>query len=114
MEINGDGFKIKFESDQSTIFFSGSLSLHGMQGYSDINKLLSQVVDQQLETITLNLKRLKFLNSSGINTILKFVIKVRNGKRSKLVVIGDNNTTWQKKSLQHFQLLMPELLLNLE
>ena len=63
--------------------------------------------------ITLQLKNLQFLNSSGINTLSKFVIRVRNEKQSEVLVQGTEKFPWQSKSLRNLQRLMPELRLEI-
>lgn len=114
MELKGEKYSVTFDSPTSTIVCRGALRLHGTAGYSDIMNMFDDAVERAAGTITLNLRELQFLNSSGINTISKFVIKVRNRNESKLVVLGSNNYPWQKKSLKNLKRLMPGLTLEME
>ncbi len=114
MEIHGDNYDINYDSGTATLTCSGSLRLYGPTEYAPILELLNGVVEERPPAITLNVRDLKFLNSSGINTLSKFVIKVRDLKESGLVVQGSSLFSWQGKSLKNLQRLMPELTLELE
>jgi hypothetical protein len=75
---------------------------------------LNELADQEPATITLDLRELEFLNSSGINVISKFVLKVRQKNTSQILVRGSKTIPWQGKSLKNLQRLMPSLQLELE
>ncbi|NET54260.1 MAG: hypothetical protein F6K09_38340, partial [Merismopedia sp. SIO2A8] len=69
---------------------------------------------QQPKVITLDLKKLEFLNSSGISMLSKFVINVRKKNASQIQVKGSTSIPWQSKSLKNLKRLMPKLELVLE
>ncbi|KPA13211.1 hypothetical protein MHK_006595 [Candidatus Magnetomorum sp. HK-1] len=114
MEITGENFAITYDSKSFIITIQGALRLYGSDGYSQILKLFDNVVDESPEIITLDLKGLHFLNSSGINAISKFVIKIRNKKLSKLFVKGAKKYSWQTKSLKNLKRLMPDIILEFD
>lgn len=114
MEIKTEHYSIYYEKLTETAIFNGSLRLGGMEEYEPIVQLLNDVAEQQPPTITLNLRELEFLNSSGINVLSKFVIKVRQKGNIQMIVLGSNNVPWQGKSLKNLQRLMPSLQLVLE
>ncbi|EDZ94935.1 MAG: hypothetical protein ABWU14_02690 [Limnospira maxima] len=72
-------------------------------------KLLNDVLDIEPSPITLNLRELQFLNSSGINMLSKFVIKVRQKKNMNLVLLASSKIPWLGTSLKNLQRLMPSL-----
>ncbi len=111
MEIKGENYQISYDSDSSTIHCQGTLRLYGKLGYAEIVTLLDNVMEEKPESITLDLSDLKFLNSSGINAISRFVIKVRNQNHSRLVIKGADAYPWQRKSLKNLKRLMPDLTL---
>ncbi len=114
MEISGENYSVVYDPSNATITCKGSLRLYGTEGYAEVMALFNEVVEQDPDTITLKLHDLQFLNSSGINTLSKFVIQVRNQKGSHLVVRGTHKFPWQGKSLKNLQRLMPDLQLVLE
>jgi hypothetical protein len=113
VEIQSDSYTVAYDPALQTVTFIGALRLAGMEEYAPISQLLSDVLEQQCEKVTLDLRQLEFLNSSGINMLSKFVIKVRQQNKSNLTVIGAQMTPWQGKSLKNLQRLLPTLVLEL-
>ena len=114
MEIKGENYTIGYESDTATVNFQGSLRLVGMAEYKPIIEILDSAIAENPSTITLNLRELHFLNSSGISMLSKFVIGIRKKKTISIVVKGSKKIPWQGKSLKNLQRLMPQLTLELE
>ncbi|MDY6806377.1 MAG: hypothetical protein SXA11_21575 [Cyanobacteriota bacterium] len=114
MEIKTENYSVRYEEETTTVILEGSLRLNGMQEYGPIVKLLNDVVESGVSTITLNLKQLEFLNSSGINVLSKFAIEVRKKKNIKLIVKASKTIPWQAKSLKNLQRLLPTLSLEVE
>lgn len=114
MEVRGEDYCVTYDPTTATVTCQGSFRLYGVGGYEPIMELLNHVADQKPPCITLNLKELEFLNSSGINTISKFIIRVRNNKASELIIKGNHLVSWQGKSLENLQRLMPTLKIKLE
>ena len=114
MEIVGENYRVTYDQHTATITCEGSLRLYGASGYSSIVELFNKVADQKSPALTLNLEALQFLNSSGINVLSKFVIRVRNNKTSKLMVQGTEKYPWQSKSLTNLQRLMPDIELEIK
>lgn len=113
MEIKTEEYSVFYESSTETIICQGSLRLSGMEEYEPIVKLLNQLTEKEISKITLDLRKLEFLNSSGINVLSKYVIRVRQKGTIKMVVQGSKNIPWQGKSLKNLQRLMPALQLEL-
>ncbi|WP_017304230.1 slr1659 superfamily regulator [Spirulina subsalsa] len=114
MEIKTNSFEVEYNKEINTVKFQGSLRLSGMDEYAPIVELLNQIADQNPSTLTLDLRALEFLNSSGINVLSKFVIRVRQNKEMGLTVQGSEEIAWQTKSLKNLQRLMPSLTLELQ
>ena len=113
-EIQGQDYSIQYDLESVTVYFKGELSLGGPADYAPIVQLLDEVANPEPSTITLNLKKLEFLNSSGISMLSKFVIAVRKKKTIQLLVVGSNDVPWQQKSLKNLEKLLPTLKLELE
>lgn len=113
MEISGENYVVIYDAESVTITCKGSFRLRGSEEYAPIVELLNQVADDNPSTITLNLQELQFLNSSGINTLSKFVIKLRKQTSTQLIIKGSHQYPWQGKSLKNLQRLLPTLTLDL-
>jgi hypothetical protein len=116
MEIKTSDYHISYDNTTSTIYCQGSFRLGGTDEYTPIADLCNQVADlePQPAVIRLNLRQLAFLNSSGINMLSKFIIRVRQKENILVVVQGSQKIPWQGKSLKNLQRLMPSLQLEWE
>lgn len=114
MEIKTEDYSVCYDSSSETVSWQGSLRLSGMEEYEPIVQLLNELAERKPSKITLDLKKLEFLNSSGINVLSKYIIKVRQKGTIKMVVQGSRNIPWQGKSLKNLQRLMPSLQLELD
>lgn len=114
MEVKGENYQVLYDQDSATITCAGTLRLYGKDGYEPIVNLLTRAAEDQAPKITLDVSELQFLNSAGINTISKFVIQVRNQKKSQIVVKGSASFPWQTKSLKNLERLMPGLVLEID
>ncbi len=118
MEIKTDTYTVKYDEENNVILCEGTLRLSGMEEYSPVVEMLNTVVERSPPLITLDLRKLEFLNSSGINVLSKFIIKVRqhrerqakeNQPETNMVVYGSQTIPWQSKSIKNLQRLMPSL-----
>lgn len=114
MEIKTEDYNIFYDPETVSAKFQGSLRLSGMDEYGPIIDLLNLMAEKEPPKMTLDLRQLEFLNSSGISMLSKFVIKVRQKKDVTILVLGSKSIPWQGKSLKNLQRLMPELTLDWE
>lgn len=113
-EIKGTDFSVQYDPNSTTVDFSGLLSLDGGKEYAPISNLLNKIADKEPEQMTLNLKQLEFLNSSGISMLSKFVLGLRKKKETQLVILGSEKIPWQSKSLKNLQKFLPSLKLEIQ
>ena len=114
MEITHDSYYVRYDSDTATVTCQGSFRLRGSEEYEPILQLLTDAADAKPATLTLDLRALRFLNSSGINTLSKFVLQVRKHNASQVVIMGSSEFPWQQKSLPNFRRLLPGLQLEMD
>jgi hypothetical protein len=113
MEITHADYRVQYDEASATVSCHGSFRLHGDE-YKPILDLLIGAADVKPVTLTLDVRELQFLNSSGINTLSKFILQVRKHKVSQVVVQGSSRFPWQEKSLINLQRLLPELKLAID
>lgn len=66
------------------------------------DKLHQIALEKKFETITLDVTQLSFLNSSGIKSLARWVLRLSQcpaDQRYKVVIQQNPNITWQKTSL---------------
>ena len=111
-QITGKDYVV--QRDRHTVTFQGELALGGPHEYAPINELLMQAVKGNTDLITLDFRRLSFLNSSGISMLCKFVLSLRQKQDMQLAILGSHDIPWQGKSLRNLQKFLPRLKLELE
>ena len=114
MDIIHDDYQVHYDAATATVLCLGSFRLRGAEEYAPILQVLTAAADAQPATLTLDLRRLQFLNSSGINTLAKFVLHARQYSATQVVMKGSQQFPWQEKSLKNFQRLLPGLHLEIE
>ncbi|CAD5912255.1 hypothetical protein PCC9214_00116 [Planktothrix tepida] len=113
-EIKGEDHIVQYDPESVMICFQGELSLGGPVEYEPIKKLLEQVMATEPPLMTLDLRNLSFLNSSGISLLSKFVMGLRKKPQIQLIILGSKEVAWQDKSLQNLKKFLPSLELKVE
>ncbi|AFY40078.1 hypothetical protein Lepto7376_3929 [[Leptolyngbya] sp. PCC 7376] len=112
---DSDGkYKVYYEEEDNIVVMEGSLRLIGAKEYEPISSFLKEIIQNNSDLMTINLEKLKFLNSSGISTLSKFVIFARKKDDVQMKIVGSQSIPWQKKSLKNLTRLMPSLILELK
>jgi len=108
MEIKHEDYTVKFDSEDKKITCEGTFRLTSSE-YIAILELLYAAADIKLDVLHVDFTDLVFLNSSGINTLCKFIIRLRNNEAVQVKVTGSHKHAWQKKSLGNFKKILPSL-----
>lgn len=103
MEIKGGNYRVWFDPAETTVYFEGILRLGSPTEYQPIEDLLEKVLMTEPKVITLDMRALNFLNSSGINMLYKFAIAMRKKGELQLAVRGSKSIPWQGKSLPNLK-----------
>ena len=114
MDIIHNDYQVRYDAATATVRCQGAFRLRGTEEYAPILQVLTTAADAQPATLTLDLRTLQFLNSSGINALAKFVLHARQYHRMQVVIKGSQLFPWQGKSLKNFQRLLPGLHLEIE
>lgn len=105
-------YSVRATRDYSRIAFIGTLRLQGRQEYEKIQKILSFAARKSANALEIDMRQLRFLNSSGISTFSLFIIDMRRvGKR--ITITGSKSIAWQVKSLVNFRRLYDQVTINL-
>ena len=112
MDITHQDYQVQYDEAAATVRCSGSFRLHGDE-YKPVLDLLGQAADARPTTLTLDVRELQFLNSSGINTLSKFILQVRKHNVSQVVVQGSTRYPVAGKVLKNLQRLLPALQLDI-
>jgi len=113
LQHSGEDFTITHDPESNRVSIEGTLRLNGIVEYEPVSALLEQAIETN-STLILDLRKLEFLNSSGIATLSKFVLAARKLPDAQVTVLGSKEVAWQRKSLTNLQRLMPTLMLELD
>ncbi len=116
LELEDSKYHITYDFDAATITCEGSLSLNGAVSYEPLLQLLKQAAEEQEpNALTINLYALKFMNSSGINMLTKFIMHVSDVKKLQLTLCfqAKKRIAWQEKLCINLQRLLPSLKIEL-
>jgi len=109
MELLAGDSKLVFDKPSNTVIFEGSMRLANLTEYEKVSIFLQEVVKIAETNLILDLKKLLFLNSSGITTLSMFILSLKKEKKVRIKVIGTYSISWQEKSLPNFNKLWNEV-----
>lgn len=98
---------------ENTVKFKGCIDLQNPEPIITpfFDKIHNNVIKNGIKEVFLDFKELNFLNSSGIKTITKWIMKIPllpQDKKYKLNLIYTDEITWQRTSLMILTYLAPE------
>lgn len=116
MEIVAKKYRIIYDATQASICYHGALFLNGTEQYNALFNLMKEAANQQSACLTLDLRPLEFLNSSGINTIMRFVNYIADTKSTdfKLIVLANKTNLFHHRLSENLRRLLPTLQIQLE
>ncbi len=114
--IEGEGYSVEHNPGTHVVSFNGTMRLKTSADYAHINTLLDRAYQEtgDDEKLTLDFRHLQFLNSSGINTVSRFVITSRKQNKASLQVLGNQDIYWQQKSLTNLQRLWSNVTIDIQ
>lgn len=114
MELKTEDYHVWYDAATQTLTCQGALRLADLEEYTPMWQLLSDIIDQKPPQLTLDLRNLKYLNSSGFNVLSRFVLRVRQETVTQMLIRASKKIAWQEKSLKNLQRVMPNLQIDLD
>jgi hypothetical protein len=115
-DISSEKYTIKYTPENASITCEGSLLLNGALAYQPILDLLKQAAQEQAQgTLQIDICQLKFMNSSAINMMTKFIMYVSDVEPLplSLCISAHQQIAWQERLCINLQRLMPSLKISL-
>ncbi len=107
MNIKGENYQITYEDH--VIRLSGKLSLM-LEDYGKIEEFFKNVLESQPKELTLDIRELEYLNSSGIKTIcVSLILEADDIEGLCMKIICSKKYTWQQETIPTFKDLMDEI-----
>ncbi len=112
MKIEGDGYCVEHENEEIAI--RGKLSLM-LEDYAPIETLLEWAVAEADGRLTLDIRNLEYLNSSGIKLLcVNLILEAADAPGLALTIRCSNRFTWQRETVPTFQDLMTDMVIAFE
>ena len=114
--VQGEEYSLEYNDANQSVSFLGTVRLQSTIEYEPIVNLLNKAHDETEagNTLQLDFRQLRFLNSSGINNISRFVISCRKQDKVQLLILGNQDIYWQMKSLTNLQKLWPKVQIEIQ
>lgn len=112
MEVKTEEYSAYFNQAEKTVVMTGSMRLQNLAAYEEIKKVLKTGIENTEGQLTIDIKNLNFMNSSGVTTLSLFLIECRNKKFTPVRILGSAKISWQIKSVLNFKKLWVDLTLD--
>jgi len=107
MNIKGESYQVTYEDH--VIRLSGKLSLM-LEDYGKIEEFFQKIIEAQPKELTLDIRKLEYLNSSGIKTIcVSLILEADDIEGLCMKIICSNRYTWQLETIPTFKDLMDDI-----
>lgn len=107
MNIEGDGYTVTHQN--GLIQISGKLSLM-LEHYVELEAVFKNIIESAPSELTLDLRNLEYLNSSGIKTIcVGLILEAANIEGLRMKILCSNQYTWQQETIPTFEDLMNDM-----
>lgn len=113
-EVKDKGILLKVENDR--VYIIGNIESRQPGDFMThfFSELHNMLVDKAIGLIEVDITQLKFLNSSGIKELAKWIMNLNSlpdEKKYKIKFICDKNLVWQDTSIATLTFLNPENIL---
>lgn len=106
MEIRDKEFSVTYEPQTGGLRFAGVLRLM-TKDYRDIQELLEQILRAAPPRLDIDLQALEMINSSGLNTLSRFILGLRSRPQIQVTIHGSRHVVWHTKTLTNMKHFLP-------
>lgn len=107
MNIQGENYSVTCQN--GLISISGKLSLM-LEDYEPLETFFEEVLRSRPSKITLDIRNLEYLNSSGIKTVcVSLILEAADMEGLSMKILCSERYTWQKETVPTFKDLMDDI-----
>ncbi|MCA9688931.1 MAG: hypothetical protein KC636_04935 [Myxococcales bacterium] len=114
MKVEEKEFSVSFSEADRSIRLIGSMRLRNAKDYDSIKRLLRDAHALDFPRLTLDFRKLEYLNSCALGIFAQFVVEARRVDRTKLVLFGSSRHHWQTRSLGTLKRIWPEITVHID
>lgn len=112
--IKGDNYTAQLDRASRTVLLRGSLRLMDIKEYAPVSALFDELLVDGPGGVCIDVRELSFLNSAGIQSLLRFMVKLRDLPQITCTLRASSAVPWHGKSLRNLKQLLPSLNLTFE
>ena len=106
LEIKDKEFALTFDAGAGRLVFTGLLRRMN-KDYKEVQELLEHVARSPLARLEVDVVGLKMVNSSGLNTLSRFVLALRGKPGVGVTFHGSTEVVWHAKTLANMKHFLP-------
>ncbi|HVO40032.1 MAG TPA: methyltransferase domain-containing protein [Spirochaetia bacterium] len=99
MTVSGEKYLISFDALDQQVNFEGYVRTASREDLTSIMDYLVDVHGKQNGSMSLNFRKLRYMNSSGVKVIADFLRYARQAKKLTIKLVGSKVIPWEEKSL---------------
>jgi SAM-dependent methyltransferase len=103
MSITGERYSVSFDALDQQVNFDGVLRTVNQTDLKAVKDYLVELHDRIDGTMSLNFRKLRYINSAGFKTVVEFLKYAKHSKRLAIKLIGSKVVTWEAKTLPALQ-----------
>lgn len=107
-ELSTESYQILHDPENHIVRIAGSMQLQSNDTLS-VEKQFIQAADAAPDTLFVDLTDLNMINCTGITSLTRFLIHVRDQRLCNVLIRGNQAYDWQRKSLRIFQRIMRDV-----
>ena len=114
MELSEKNFQAIYQLEAHTVAFRGTLRFSDLSpSYKSLEQFCARIIDQEPEKLALDLAELQDMNLAGMNLLIRFVKRIYELKKSRVVVYLSPREYRQRLLHKLLHKLIPELVLEI-
>ncbi len=106
MKIEHKDHTILFDQSSGTFTITGALRLM-TKDYTEIRQLLDHILLLAPPLLGFDIRGLRMINSSGLNTLSRFVLALRAKPGVHVTFHGSSEVVWQARTLANMKHFLP-------
>jgi hypothetical protein len=106
MKIHDRDHTIVFDPDAGTLTVTGTLRSM-TRDYAGLRELLAQILQISPPRLELDVRGLRMINSSALNTLSRFVLALRGKPGVRVTFHGSHDVAWHARTLANMKHFLP-------
>jgi ubiquinone/menaquinone biosynthesis C-methylase UbiE len=109
MTVTGERYNVSYDPLDQQLNFEGIFRTYNNDDLKNIKDFFKELHNKVKGTLKLNFRKLRYINSAGIRTLLECLHYAKSQSKLKIKLIGSKVLTWEVKTLPRFSELWDQI-----